>query len=508
MVDLNRFSRAGEIGCYPFLFFSLMVYYKTMHPLEKEVLATAQKEKVFRAHKNVIVGVSAGPDSMALLHILCALTDELGISIIAVYLNHGLRPKEAANEEHLVRLEAERLGIQAHIGSIAVREYAGKHGLSLEHAARQLRYGYLDETAQRENADKIAVGHTADDQAEELLLRLIRGSGRTGLSGMRIIRQGKIVRPLLNTPKKRVIQYLQDRKIPYLVDSSNQDRRYLRNRVRLDLLPFLEKDFNPGVRETLLQTAAILQEEEALLAGLVDKAYRVCVEENKVPGADERLLGIDLILARFHSLPMAIKRRIVEKVLLQMTAKPSFRHIEKVLSLGKAGGGEAILHLALGLRMQKLAGRLVFSYPAGKKGGRGNLTEHRAPDFEIRIERPGRYILEALGKAVHLEIYETRPDISEIAKEKADFLDAENMEFPLVIRSVRPGDRFRPLGGPGSQKVSDFFINNKIPKKERWKAPLLIAGGEIAAILGLRIDHDFRISSLTRRVLKVTVESI
>ena len=445
---------------------------------------------------------------MGLLHVLCALREELGISVIAVYLNHGLRPNEAAEEEDLVRAEAERLGIQAHIGRIAVREYAGEHGLSMEHAARQLRYAYLEETAQRENADKIAVGHTADDQAEEVLLRLIRGAGRTGLSGMKIMRDEKIVRPFLNIPKKRILKYLEERTIPFLLDSSNRDRRYLRNRVRLDLLPVLEQDFNPGIRETLLQTAAILQEEEAFLAGLADKAYLACVEENRVPEARERLQAIELVLERFHNLPVAIRRRIVEKALLHMATKPSFRHIEKILSLSETEKGEAILHLARGLRVRKLAGRLVFSYPAGKKAGRGDLIGSEARDFEVTADGPGRYEIEVLGQAVLLEIFETRPDISEIATQDADYLDAAQIEFPLVIRSARPGDRFHPLGGPGSQKISHFLINNKVPKSERWKVPLLVSGGRIATLLGVRMGHDFRITSQTGKVLKVTLETL
>ncbi|MEA3546682.1 MAG: tRNA lysidine(34) synthetase TilS, partial [Thermodesulfobacteriota bacterium] len=335
-----------------------------MHPLEKETEKIIRSNKLFLSDETIVVAVSGGPDSIALLHVLSRLSRELALKLVAVYVDHGLRPAETIHEAELVQAQAQLLQIPCRVGRVDVHALVRQKNLSEEHGARILRYDFLEETAEEFGAGKIALAHTADDQAEEVLLRLIRGTGRTGLAGMKMIRNNKFVRPFLGISKSRLLQYLSDRKIPFLSDSSNLERVYLRNRVRLDLLPQLEK-YNPNIRQTLRQTARILGDEEVLLAGLADAAWTDVLQG--LPGEKAgQPSGLRLNINQFLSQHRAIQRRVVEMIFIEMDGVPSFNKIDQVLYLAKSGQGGGMLHFSRGLRVVKKRKELIFSYPQGR----------------------------------------------------------------------------------------------------------------------------------------------
>jgi len=344
-----------------------------MHPLEKEILTVIRTETLVSPGEGVVVGVSGGPDSMALLHVLAALAPTIGIRIIAVYVNHQLRPAEAEQEGHLVEQQARSLGATFATCRIDVKGEAEKRKISIEHAARELRYDFFGQVAEKFLAGKIAVAHTADDQAEEVLLRLIRGTGRTGLSGMKMMRDGKIIRPLLTTAKEQLLTYLEERHIPFLIDSSNLQREYLRNRVRLDLIPYL-REFNPNISETLRQTATVLQDEEMILAALTDSYWEQIV--TVMPGnAGNGLPVVSVDLPAFLALDRALQRRLAEKVFIVLRSRPQFKKIVQILHVAAHGEAGARLHFSRGLRLKKGRQHLVFSYPEGITAGRGDLDD-------------------------------------------------------------------------------------------------------------------------------------
>ena len=344
-----------------------------MHPLEKEILAVIRTAGLVSPGEGVVAGVSGGPDSMALLHVLAALAPALGIRIIAVYVNHQLRPDEAEKEGQLVEQQARSLGASFAACRIDVHGEAAKRKISIEHAARELRYEFFDQVAEKFLAGKIAVAHTADDQAEEVLLRLIRGTGRTGLAGMKMMRDGKIIRPFLTTAKEQLLTYLAERHIPFLVDSSNLQREYLRNRIRLDLIPYL-REFNPNISEVLRQTATVLQDEEMVLAALTASYWERIVTVLPAPAGDG-LPAVSVDLAAFLALDRALQRRMAEKVFITLQSRPQFKKIAQILQVAATGETGARLHFSRGLRMQKGRQHLVFSYPAGKTAGRGDLDD-------------------------------------------------------------------------------------------------------------------------------------
>lgn len=322
----------------------------------------------------VIVAISGGPDSVALLHILCTA---LPLNrFIAVYVDHGLRPNETGAEIELVKTLAHLLRAGFEQIAVDVKTAARQSGASTEEAARTLRYQALEEMRRRYQGSAIAVAHTADDQAEELLIRLIRGCGRKGLAGMRV-RNGWVIRPLLHTTKENVLHYLQAERIPFCIDSSNLERSYLRNRVRLDLLPYLRDQFNPSIRQTLLQTAQILEDEEAMLEELADKAWRetaTIVDTKPVPlGTPSFTVVIDT--QRFCRHHRAIQRRILEKCCWKLEARPQFRQIALLLDLVHKQEPGAEIHLSRGLRALKSRQNVLFGYPVGKGSYRGKYRQ-------------------------------------------------------------------------------------------------------------------------------------
>ncbi len=343
-----------------------------MHPLEKEVLALIRRENLLSVGEKVVVGVSGGPDSMALLHLLAG-TKEIGVEPVAVYVDHGLRPDETKDEAALVEQKAASMGISFETVRVDVKSEARQRKISIEHAARDVRYSFFDQVAHKYKAAKIAVAHTADDQAEEVLLRLIRGSGRSGLSGMKMIRDGKIIRPLLAISKKKILAYLADRNIAFLTDSSNLQRIYLRNRIRLDLLPYLQ-EFNPNISETLRQTAGVLQDEERLLEEMTSRAWQGVAEMPELE-ANSVEPKVTLDLKAFLLLDRAIQRRIAEKSFILLGSMPQWKKIEQILYLAAHGESGARLHFSRGLRLKKIKESLVFSYPKGMVGERGDLEE-------------------------------------------------------------------------------------------------------------------------------------
>lgn len=473
-----------------------------MHPLERKIERLIRSQHLFDCGDRLVIGVSAGPDSMALLHLLAALAPAWSWSLLAVYVDHGLRPAETGKELALVRQAAKRLGTDFVSERVDVRGEARARGLSLEHGGRLLRYGVFERLAGTAGTAKIVVAHTADEQAEEVLLRLIRGTGRKGLAGMATMRDNRVVRPLLTIVKQDLLDYLVDRNISFAVDSSNRDRRYLRNRVRLDLLPHLAHRYNPNIGETLRQTAEILQDEEAYLAEVARQAWSAVVKcEGGTDGG-----ALVLRLPQFVAQPPAIQRRLLETACWRFGQRPSFKGIAQLLDLVGTGVAGTRLHLGSGLRVRRQGQELVFLRPQGEQPLRGDLAGSAARSFSLQIPGAGIYVIPEIAGRLAVEELESVPQPLSFAG--ADWLDADKVSFPLRARAVQPGDRFHPLGAPGSKKVGDFLTDSKVDREERWRVVVLLSGDRVAALPGHRIDHHFRLTATTKRVVKICLQPL
>lgn len=341
------------------------------HSLEHTIGQLLAAESLLAKGSRLLVGVSGGADSMALVHVLGALRDEFSLTMVAAYIDHGLRPEETPAEWARVREAANHLGIDCACMTVDVHAAAAAGKLSLEHAARELRYQAFAELASKWATDWLAVAHTADDQVEEVLLRLFRGGGRKALAGMRL-RSGNLIRPLLGIRKAELLRYLSDQGIAYCHDSSNRERRFLRNRIRLDLLPQLEAQYDSGIRGALLKTAANLAEDEDLLELLLSERWGLVVD--MVPPDESGQVICRLNRDAFRCLHPALQRRTVEKVLWTLGSTAHYEQILAVLDAARCGRAGSELHLSRGLRVAVHRAYLAFSHPQGKGPWRGRLT--------------------------------------------------------------------------------------------------------------------------------------
>ncbi len=456
--------------------------------LLKRIKNTILSESLLSGDQPIIIAVSGGADSVSLLHLLSFLFP--AIKRIAVYIDHGLRPLEIDAEIKLVRQQAELCSASFVTVAVDVRKEREQKKCSLEGAARTLRYRALERIRNEFQAGAIAVGHTADDQAEEILLRLIRGSGSSGLSGMNI-RYGKIIRPLLNEPKEHLLNFLRTHNIPFCEDSSNADKTFLRNAIRLDLLPKLENEYNQSMRQTLLQTASILKEEDALLTALTDSSFQKTAQQN-----GEQII---LDLPQFSLLHPAIQRRILEKICWKMASRPSFKKIASLQHLATLKKSSEV-HLPDGLRAVRQEGSIIFCCPSLAKGYRGSgIVKMDFPP--VSIHGPGRYPVSALKRELLIE--ETSSSLVTAEQPPPQLLDASTVQFPLTLRPHIPGERFHPLGAPGRRKISRFLTDQKIPAMDRKNYPVILSQNTILAIIGLRVDHACRVTSQSKKVLQL-----
>lgn len=341
-----------------------------MQPLETLIKRILTEQGLVRLGDCVVLGVSGGPDSMALLHIMAALKSDLQLRLVAVYVDHGLRPEETPVERALVIKTTQELGITAEHIAVDTAGRVKSQKCSIEHSARDLRYQAFAEIASKFGADRIAVAHTADDQVEELLIRLLRGSSRKALSGMRQQR-GNIIRPLLTVTKNDLLAYLEEKKIAYCIDSTNEDPSFLRNRIRGQLLPLLEEEYDPGIRRALLKTADNLCQDEDLLEQLVKSHFDNLVTKRQED--DRGTCALDVKKSEFLNLHPALQRRFLDHVLWQLGSAARYEHILSILRAAASGRTGSELHLSRGLRVGVGRTTLRFLYPEGRRSWRGRL---------------------------------------------------------------------------------------------------------------------------------------
>ncbi len=459
------------------------------------VARTIAQCKLLSAEDRVVVAVSAGSDSMALLHLLHTI--ELPLKLIAVYIDHGLRPTEVVAERQVVAEFAAQLGLPFVCKQVDVSGSGETLSGSVEERARILRYQALEEVRLEQDGAKIAVAHTADDQVEEFFLRLIRGTGLKGLAGMAPLR-GQMVRPLLEISKATLVAYLQTHGISYCHDSSNDSRKYLRNRVRLDLLPLLKNTFNPEISATVRQTMAVLQQDEDYLATLSEECFQQCYVVSNEKETDIASCTVRLDCKLFIALHPSMQGRVLERIFWKLKNKATFVAIQNLQQLIIDGRNGAQLHLALGLRAQMIRDTVFFSYPEGYGSKRRvDVT----PSFFYYLTVPGRTVIEELGKTLFIE--EKPYSKTDSFDEMAVYLDMAKLSLPLILRPVVAGEKMQPLGASGRKKINRILSDMKIPVTEKPYYPVLADSEGAVALVGARIADRVKIDEDTQRVLVV-----
>jgi len=462
--------------------------------LLEQVRRTIDRYRLLDKGDRLVIGVSAGVDSMVLLHLLSAYRQEFDLSLIVAHVNHGLRPEESEKEMELVKKESERLGFTFEYGQFNVKEFQKVGGISLQDAARRIRFHFFNVLLQKYNANKIALGHHADDQVETVLLRLMRGSGLKGLKGMLPIREGRVIRPLLEVWRREIESFAEEMKIPYLLDSSNLKKNYLRNQLRLSLIPLIEKEYQPNFKKIVLKTSTILREENDYLERETEESYQKIVREGKET--------LSFRFSEYQSLHPAIQWRIIQKMLRRIYTgemileEREWLEVSQIYKKLEQPSPSFLLELPHGVCLEKRYDLVLMKKEWVKQ----------IPPFEVELISPGRTYIEEIEKEVMIEETSRNDKFKDLyGLPNVVLLDYQNLQFPLKIRNFRPGDRFQPLGVKGTQKLKEFFIDHKIPKFERPRIPLLISGEMIAWVVGYRIDERVKITENTQKVLKVKV---
>jgi tRNA(Ile)-lysidine synthase len=460
--------------------------------LFEQVRRTIDHYRLLEKGDRVIMGVSAGVDSMVLLHLLNAFRQEFDLFLIVAHIHHGLRPVESEKEAELVQKESVRLGLPFEYGQFNVKEFRESGGFSLQDAARRIRFQFFHDLLKKYGGGKIALGHNADDQVETVLLRLLRGSGLKGLKGMLPIREKRVIRPLLEVWKEEIEGFARENSISHLTDSSNLKGDYLRNRLRLKLIPLIEQDFQPGFRRTIIKTSTLLREENDFMEKEAGEAYQKIAYEEEGQ--------ITFKFSAYQSLHKAIQWRVIQKVLERMEDglkidEGEWSDVNLIYRRLQFPPASLLLELSHGLCLEKRYDRVFLR----------KEKLRTIPPFEVELNVPGRTYIREIEREVVVEEREWDRSKSIDESQNVAFLDYERLHLPLRMRNFRPGDRFQPLGTKGTQKLKEYFIDHKIPKYERPNIPLLISDEMIAWIVGYRIDERVKITSETKRVLRIEV---
>jgi len=451
---------------------------------------TIKKYSMVDPGDSVVVAVSGGPDSVCLLSVLHSLARDLDLTLHVAHLDHMFRGKESADEALFVEGLARKFNIAATIEKIDVPAFCRERGLSAQAGAREVRYGFLANIAERVGGARIATGHTSTDQAETFLMRLLRGAGISGLSAIPP-KRGNIIRPLIEVTREDVLGYLQSAGLAYATDPSNAKPVYTRNRIRTDVLPVL-REFNPRVVETLAAEASLLRDEdEAIEAYLIQMMQGMFDQE-------EGLIAIKR--AEFNALPFAFRRRMFRLAAgLIGTDLLLLSRVQVDEALGFIAGSQTgrAMRLPQGLRVEREYERFNLSKALEAKHFSHALAvpgTTSIPELGIEIER----ILSDGGPAGEAEDKNYRWQA---------LFDYDKIRPLLTLRNRWPGDRFCPAGmGGRSKKLHDYLVDEKVPRRKRDAIPLLCSGEDILWVVGHRTDERFLPQADAKRVLVVRVK--
>ena len=437
---------------------------------------------MLRGGETVLTAVSGGADSVALADVLVSLVPELDLKVHLVHVNHGLRPEADAEQLSVERLAGD-LGVPCHVERVTVRREPPWEGLEAE--ARRARYGAFRAVAERIGAQRIATAHTADDQAETVLMRLLEGAGPRGLAGIAPVR-GLLIRPLLEARRTDVEVHLRARGLAWMEDVSNRDPRFLRNRVRHDVLPFLERTVDPGIAAGLARSAGLVR---ALMDDLERAGERELARLGRRGGA-----GWVFGIADLRALPREIAAETLRAAALSLGHSGAMR-----------GAGQRALRRLLAPDIPRglvSAGGLVMER-SGRwlRVGRGRLADLEPREFVV----PGTLALPEIGAALEARCFEAGAGYVVPRDGDTVAFDADRIPSRLTVRARRRGDRFMPWGGAQERRLKSFLIDAGVPRWERARVPLLEADGDLIWVAGLRRGQAAPVGPGTTRILEVTL---
>ena len=457
-----------------------------MHELIKNNIIN---KKLIIDGDNILIALSGGPDSVFLFHNLRKLKDIISFNLYASHINHMYRAKDAMHDEEFVRDLCQKYGVRLFVKRKNAAEYARELKVTEEEAGRVLRYGFFNENLSQIGGGKIALAHNLNDQAETVLQRLIRGTGIDGLSAMSF-QKGNLIRPMLNVSRDEIMAYLHENNYQYCIDITNSQDIYGRNKIRLNLIPYLEKNFNPNIQVTLCRMAEAMERDKKIIEKYIDIKFKELLKDRS---GSKLVLDLNLLRA----LDVGERGRIIRRGIEELkgnTVNVEMKHIDNAISLMDAGKTGKKIDLTGGFTIEISYDNFII-----------NKRLDKVPEFEYNIALNEITHIKEVNKTLLARVFEAGTETWEDIEDKDSFcVDFDLVKGSLTVRNRRPGDSITPCGMEGSKKVKDVFIDLKIPKEER-DSRLIVADDEnIIWLEGYRINDKYKINESTKKILKIS----
>lgn len=457
-----------------------------MAGLIEDVRKTIYKYGMIDPGDRIVVGVSGGPDSLCLLHVLKELCGEFGCSLYAAHLNHKFRGKAADADAEFVGKICREWGIPAFIEVFDVPAYIKETGLSPEEAGREIRYRLFNRVCRDTGGNKIAVAHNLNDHIETVLMRFMRGSGIDGLKGIEAVR-GNIIRPLLEIDRLRIEEYCAENGLNPRIDKTNLESVYHRNKIRLELIPYIEKNFNPNIKAALSRFSEIAKDENDYLENVAEEKLRGIADFSEYKAV------IDI--PRFMTVHKALQRRIIRQCIEKLSNTLNgfeFKHFERILELLQKNTGAAVV-LPHRLRAYISYDKLVLAKDIVKADKK--CYYKLKYDYDNRVDTAKGTIIIERKKAEEIKALRGQKDTI--------YIDPSSIKEELVLRFRQPGDMFSPIGMKGSKKLKEYLIDEKVPREERDELELIADGNEIVWIVGGRLSDKYKVTDNTSDVIVI-----
>lgn len=453
--------------------------------MQTQIKKTIEQFSLISNGDRILVALSGGPDSVALLYVLSKLKKKYELSLGAAYINHKIRPRAAKKEISFCRDICQKLNVQFYLDEINIPELSSEDKTGIEETGRKYRYLALNKIAGGNGFNKIATGHHRDDRVETILFNLARGAGRHGISGFQPFRDN-IIRPLYDVGREAIIDYLNNMKIGYLIDSSNASSRYTRNRIRTRLIKLIEKDISSSARDNIIRFSEILRDEEEFLDEYVSQIFG---KLHSVTPGGKNILDLKNKLDYDEWL----QRRLIVRFLKECDIEEiDYALVERLINKIKIGKSGKIQ-----INAERYADYLDEKF----------IVFGREREIKrVNIEIPGRYNLDYPKVWLKFEYNDSGGVIDSYKRDRsAAFVDAEKIKLPLSIGGLKRGLRFHPYGRPGSKKARDFLTDIKYPRPLRDELPVVYDKEGVVWLAGVEIDQRFAITKQTRKKLKIEI---
>lgn len=456
-------------------------------------LRTIRKYEMVRKGDSIMIALSGGPDSVSLFDLLYRIRADWKLNLHLVHVNHSLRGDASERDQMFAEKFARDLKMPISIKKLDVEKFAQEHRLSVEEAGRECRLQFFREEGQRLGISKVALGHHKDDQAETVLFRILRGTGLRGLGGMKPVSDWHgltLIRPLIELGKHDLENYIRDRKLIYCVDASNEQTHFMRNRIRHQLIPYLERHYNPRIKSSLVHLAETVAQDLAFIEEIAVKNYPKIVKKRR-----DSL--ITLKKKKFVVLADALRYRILQKAIRELDpdSELTFFHWDEVRKALERGADKFELHAPSEVSIAFERKEIVLK----------KLVAEKSEQYQYELSLGGKVKVPELGLEFVTEAFDNRIYKQDRQDKTCGIFDLDRISFPVVIRNRREGDVFQPLGLPFPKKLKDFLISRKVASYDKNRNPLFVSGSDIFWVFGVEIGEKFKVTHRTRRFLKISV---